>query len=130
MKSITQLFFLLLISILFSCSDELDDSEVRVEGTVAYITGGSGSTINAQPVPGADVSFYPAGSVLRDKIGSATTDSQGKFSFDIAPGNYDIVAFKSGSTGSTPPPGSSSKSNVNIPESQKGKTFSVGEFLY
>lgn len=120
---------LLCTTIFFSCNDELDESEVRVEGTVAWITGGSGSTITSQAVAGATVAFYPAGNALRDKIGSTTTDSNGKFSFDIKPGAYDVVASKSGKTSDVPPPGTSSK-KITIPESQKGKTFDAGTFLY
>lgn len=116
--------------LLGGCSDKLDPNQVKVTGTMIWINGATGNTVNGTPVSGATVSFYPAGSGLRDKIGQATTDSQGKFSYAINPGSYDIVAFKGGSTASTLPPGSSSKSNVNVPDSKKGMSYDVGNFLY
>lgn len=126
---LTFIVVLLCSAVFYSCSDELDANEVRVEGTVTWISGGSGSTITTQAVEGATVAFYPAGSALRNKIGSTTTDSKGKFNFDMAPGTYDVIASKTGSTSSVPPPGSSSK-KITVPESQAGKTFDIGSFLY
>jgi hypothetical protein len=131
MKKTLFITLLGLISLFFfSCNEEIDPNKVEVTGTVAWVSGASGGAINAVAVQGASVSFYPGGSALRDKIGQATSDSQGKFIFEIAPGTYDIVAFKSGQPSDSPPPGSSSKSGVVIPENQLGKTFDIGEFLY
>lgn len=79
---LTFIVVLLCSAVFYSCSDELDANEVRVEGTVAWISGGSGSTITTQAVEGATVAFYPAGSALRNKIGSTTTDSKGKAGYN------------------------------------------------
>ena len=64
--------------IFLSRCENVDPNKVEVVGTVAWVESATGGVVNAIAVQGASVSFYPAGSLLRDKIGQATTNSSGE----------------------------------------------------